>query len=213
MKPRKLKQRIFRRCFYPFYIFCMMDLFSGFLLAQNNQVSVVLLEAAELTIHGKTNINSFSCNMVQNHLNDTLATMVNPTTDKAGIFEGLEIFFKVVDFKCDLPLMTKVLRQLLNEKEYPFIRMQIDEVYLKSPNSKQRSEAVTAYIFLNIAGEQRYEYVTDAKIERNKEMFIFSGTYQLHMTDFKITPPTKMLGTVRTKDLLNINFSIVLKLQ
>lgn len=213
IKPGKLKQWIFRSCFYLLPIFCLIGFFSGFTLAQNNQVSVVLLEADELTIHGKTNINSFSCNMLQTQLNDTLATIANPITDLSRIFEGLEIFFKVVTFKCHLPLMTKDLRQLLNEKEYPFIRMQINEVYLKYPDIKQWTEDVTAYILLNIAGEERFEYVTDAKIERSSDKFIFSGTYQLNMTDFRIIPPTKILGAVRTKDLLDIDFSIVLKVQ
>lgn len=213
MNPGKPKQWILRRCFYPAFIFYMIVLFSGFCLAQNDQESVVILQTAELTIDGQTNINSFSCHMGQLHLNDTLAKIVNTKTDLSRVFEGLEIVFKVDEFKCDLALMTKDLRRSLKEEEFPFIRMQIDEVYLKSLVGKQWKEAVTAYIFLNIAGEKSYEFVTDAKIERNRDKFTFSGTYQLHMTDFKITPPTKMLGTVRTKDLVKIDFSIALTLQ
>lgn len=215
MKPRKLKQQISRRCFYPFFIFCMIGLYSGSTQVQNNQENVLILEAAEFTIHGKTNINSFSCNLIQAHLNDTLATIVNPTTDKAGIFEGLEILFKVVDFKCDLTLMTKEFQKLLKEEEYPFIRMQIEKVDLNSTKTKGNKwkEDVTANILLYIAGVQRYEQITDAKINRNNDKFIFSGTYQLHLTNFKITPPTKILGAVRTKDILEVNFSLVLKFQ
>lgn len=213
MKLKKLKQHIPWRYINSLFIFYISGVSGGFIQAQNNQHRVVLLVSTELNILGKTNINSFRCNLVQTNLNDTLATMVNPTTDNACNFEGLEILFSVADFICDLALMTNDLRQLLNEKAYPFIRMQIEEVDLNSIRSSQMEEAATASIYLSMAGVRRYEQITDAKIEENNDKLTFTGTYQLHLTDFKITPPTKLLGMVRTKDLVKIDFTIVLKLQ
>lgn len=38
-----------------------------------------------------------------------------------------------------------------------------------------------------------------------------SGSEQLKMTDYQIKPPVFMLGALRTGDVLNINFSLILK--
>lgn len=213
MKSDKMKLQCYRRCFYYLLIISIIGLNSRFSHAQNNQKSVVIMEAAELTIHGKTNIDSFTCSMAHTYLNDTLATNINLATYQAVIFEGLEILFKVIDFKCDHALMTKDLRLSLKEDEFPFIKMKIDKLQLNSQKGNQWMEAVKASIFLYIAGVQRYEYISDAKIKRNYNKIILSGTLQLLMTDFKITPPTKIFGMVRTNDLLKINFSITLKIQ
>lgn len=189
-----------------------ISLFSGFAQAQNTRQSAVVLEAAQLTIHGKTNINSFSCQMEKSQLNDTLANSIN-SINIERVFEGLEISFKVDDFECNLPLMTNDFRHLLNEEEFPFIKMKIKKVYLNDSDNDLERPPATALVIIQIAGETGIEEITESRIEQTSQEFILSGTHPVRMTDFKITPPTKFFGTVNTKDLLEIFFSIVLELK
>jgi hypothetical protein len=165
------------------------------------------LEAAELSICGSTNVNTFNCSLKKSNLCDTLA-FIGSAADEYTVFDGLEIGFNVADFGCDLMLMTRDFRNLLKSDRYPQIRMRIDEITFEEGHRSDIGGPVTAFVTLLIAGESGAEKISDASIHRIQKKVIFTGTHQVLMTRFKIDPPTKMFGAVRTQDLLEIEFAI-----
>jgi hypothetical protein len=168
---------------------------------------IVVLQAAELIIGGKTNINEFSCSLRKSNLCDTLAVL-GRTLNEYTVFDGLEIGFNVADFGCDLALMTHDFRKLLKSESYPQIKMRIDEIRYEGNSRNGVGGPVTATITLLIAGERGVEHIRKANIHRIQKKVIFSGTHEVLMTRFKIDPPTKMFGAVRTQDQLEIDFTI-----
>jgi hypothetical protein len=166
--------------------------------------SAMVLQAAELTICGKTNVNSFSCSLRKFNLNDTLVSN-GSTGGMQGIFNGLELGFNVADFGCDLDMMTRDFRKLLKSEIHPQIIMRIDEIVYQGTGS---SGPVSAVVTLIIAGEKGKEHIRKASIHRIQRKVIFAGTHQVLMTRFKIEPPTRLFGTVRAEDLLEIEFAI-----
>ncbi len=178
----------------------------SFIFAQNPLV----LKAAELKIAGKTNVADFSCNLRKALLNDTLA---QPTALQKGteVFNGLQLIFKVSEFTCDLPLMTKDFQDLLQSKEHPNIILTITDLNYQEPFADQRSGIVNTWVNLQIADKSRLEQIDRASIHIIRNKTILSGTHAVLMSAFDIQPPVKFFGTVRTEDKLEIQFNIQLE--
>jgi hypothetical protein len=192
---------------YRFILVIAGTLTLGAAAGQSGLNRIVVLQAAELIIGGKTNVNSFSCSLRKSNLCDTLAVFGRTLNDYT-VFDGLEIGFDVADFGCDLALMTRDFRALLKSDTYPQIRMRIDEIKYEGNSRNGSGGPVSAMITLLIAGERGVEHIRKANIHRIQQKVIFSGTHEVLMTRFKIDPPTKMFGAVRTEDQLEIDFAI-----
>ncbi len=180
------------------------------LKCQAAQHHVLILEAAELSICGKTNVNSFNCSIRKLNIHDTLVSLVS-MEDTQSAFDGLEIGFKIADFGCDLDLMTRDFRKLLKSDLYPQIKMRIDEIHYEGNSRNGSGGAVSAIVTLMIAGEKRTEHISKASIHRIQRKVIFSGSHEVLMTRFKIDPPTRLFGAVRAEDLLEIEFAIQIR--
>lgn len=64
---------------------------------------------------------------------------------------------------------------------------------------------------LTIAGKTRTEKILVEYKTDNKGNLVVSGSKAIKMTDFGVTPPEVMFGTVKTGNDLNITFNIALK--
>jgi hypothetical protein len=180
------------------------------LQAQGDFTERIILQAAELSISGSTNVNSFNCSLKKINMSDTLAISKWLKTEPNAL-NGLEIVFRVEDFTCDLALMTNDFRRLLKNDQHPFIKMKIDKLMYEDTDALHPSGKVSASVTLSIAGENGRELIRKASVHKIKQKIIFTGSHEVLMTKFHIEPPTKMFGAVKTKDLLVIDFAIQLQ--
>jgi len=64
---------------------------------------------------------------------------------------------------------------------------------------------------LTIAGTSReVSLLANGTVNPDKSI-TYSGTYHLKMTEYKVAPPTAMLGTIKTGDDVVVKFNMVLK--
>lgn len=171
---------------------------------------VIVLESAELIISGKTNINEFSCQLIRSNIDQALAHEAN-LEDGAELFKGMELRFNVSDFECDKSLMTSDFKNLLKEDEYPYITMYINEVTTDYHPNQHGAREINANVTLHIAGHSEQEYIQNAHVEQTDQWVELTGSHCILMTTFKIEPPTKFFGAVRSEDSIEILFSIKLK--
>jgi len=167
----------------------------------------LVLQSTELLICGQTNINEFTCRLLKSEMNDTLATFDRSRTG-AAVFEGLEVAFKVDDFLCDVALMTRDFRRLLRSDEYPHIVLRINDITVERQSDDGNHKQVTACVGIQITNIEREQNIDGATIILQEQCVVFTGNHQVRMTNFNIQPPTKLFGTVKTHDLLEILFSI-----
>lgn len=171
---------------------------------------LLVLQAAELSISGSTNVNTFNCSLRKTNMADTL-TMYAPSKTGLNDLKGIEILFKVDDFACDLSLMTNDFRKLLKNDLHPQIIMRIDELHYKDGKVHSTAGEVIAAVTLTIAGQRGRELIRKASVHKIKEKIILTGSHQVLMTTFKIEPPSRLFGTVKARDLLVIDFAIQLQ--
>lgn len=85
--------------------------------------------------------------------------------------------------------------------------------YSKTTNTKVLSGSkyeVTAQGALKIAGVTKTITITP-QIEQKGNTYVLTGEHTLKMSDFGITPPTALLGSVKAGDEVTIKFQITLK--
>ncbi len=189
-----------------FLLFLLLSLSAN----AQSKLTPVILESAELAVCGNTNVNSFTCQLFKQHLNDTLS-YISATADGAELFNGLVLRFNVSDFACNHSMMTNDFRTLLKGEEFPYIVMSINNVVVHKPSKQGGHESTSAHITLHLAGQSKEEYIDDVSIEQTAQWLVLKGSHKVLMTSFEIQPPTKFFGTILTEDTIEILFSIKVK--
>lgn len=170
----------------------------------------LVLKAAELSINGETNVNSFSCTLRKSHINDTLASNLSSEKELKP-FEGLEISFQVEDFACGMEMITEDFRECLKAKSHPQVIVKIEEIEPPDGCDENYSGPVKAKIRLYIATAEREQIIDQASIHQISQKTIFTGSYDVLMTSFNLEPPSRLFGSVQTNDQIEVQFSIQLE--
>ncbi len=188
-------------------VFLLLLVCCPYLSHAQSERGVLVLQSTELLICGQTNINEFNCRLLKSEMNDTLATF-DHSRSGAAVFEGMKVSFKVDDFLCDASLMTRDFRRLLRSEKYPYIVLKINDIIVEHQSENGDLKQVTACVEIQITDIEREQNISGATITMEEQCVVFTGNHQVRMTSFNLQPPTKLFGTVKTHDLLEILFSI-----
>ena len=175
-------------------------------LAANAQTKWLISESSSLSVNGSTNIDKFSCDIVGCDQADTLTVRKN---DKGIILTG-SINPAVLSFDCHKALMTHDLRKTLKAKKYP--RLQIRFLTLSElPNLSGDPIAITGQVEIEIAGTRKI-YTVNYRISEDTDKVIhLLGLREVNFSDFKLIPPRKLGGIIKTKDQLAVAFNLKMR--
>lgn len=93
----------------------------------------------------------------------------------------------------------------LKKDEYPYITFQLRKAMV----SASAPYTVTAQGNLSIAGATRAIELLAKGVPQPGGEIVFSGRYRLLMTDYGIAPPTALMGSLKTGDLITVDFEAV----
>ena len=177
-------------------------------IGQSNSIHNVRVAESEFNIFGKTNINNFHCQLTQDYSADKIK--VESYRDSLDVvFDGMTFTYRVDKFDCGIGAMNRDLQNTLKSDYHPDLQLRVNEIILDSSNTVIEELDVSAKVVITIAGVTRDVYLEKGKIiNYDDDQLSFYGEKSLKMTDFKIDPPTKMLGAIKVKDELNIAFHI-----
>ena len=173
--------------------------------------SIVALPASAVQILGDSTLRKYSSNATQLGLRVRVepAPRVPEDVLKSKLSEFL-LVIPVSGMKSGTDLLDEHMSEALKAKQFPEIRAAVKGYEIKGENT-DGSHQVTASVDLTIAGVTRTVPV-DASIFIEGETVRIKGEKQLLMTDFKIDPPTLMLGTIKTANEITIRFNLLLGL-
>lgn len=168
----------------------------------------VVSQSSNLSVSGSTNINTFSCEIPSYDQVDTLTVSENNN-------EGIVILSGTIDlsissFDCHNSGMTKQLQKTLNEKQFPVLHIRFLSLN-NLPSMTRKPEPVTGLVDIEIAGvNKRFEI--NYQIGRDEQNVIhLLGSRNLNFSDFKLIPPSKLGGMIKTKDQLTVEFHLKMK--
>lgn len=161
---------------------------------------------SRLSIYGSTNVNSFKCTLKQYAKSDTLEYVKN-----SGIIvmcNKNRMSIPVKGFSCGNNQITKDFQQTLKSDKYP----QLDIVFRSFQNGEiEDNDCVEGVVDIVLAGvTKRYSVKYYARVPSNNTILL-TGMQTVQFSDFKLTPPQKMMGLIQVQESLDVEFNLTLK--
>ncbi|MFY7987611.1 MAG: YceI family protein [Flavobacterium sp.] len=165
-----------------------------------NVTKVKITNKSEVTIKGKSNVNSFECKYNSDFIENDLQVSIARNNSKI-LLDGAKIAIKSTGFDCAHKMITKDFKSILKADEYPRIVINVKEVNTAKEN-------ITAKLNVKIAGVEK-EYLVPVIFNSNTNNV--KGLLKLNIKDFKLKSPKKLLGMVVVNDNVDINFNLFLQ--
>ncbi|UOB18863.1 YceI family protein [Abyssalbus ytuae] len=144
----------------------------------------------EIEVQVTTNLDKFECKC-----NEESFIWCYPGSKKPGNIE-----IPVAAFSCPKKMIEKDLKRLFEADKFPVIKLNIACL-------NYTSQKVEAKLSIQIK-DVKNDYFIDMEISENENMHYFEGLQEINLRDYEIEPPTKLLGLVKVKEEVVINFKI-----
>ena len=169
---------------------------------------VHMLTESNLFLEGDSTVRKFSSQATKIDLK------IEPDTraQDAGVVQKLAVqkFILTVPIKAlksDSSTLDEHLQEALKAEQYPDIQAQIKTYQIKD-RAPDGAYPATASVEFKIAGSTQVLPV-EARIVIDGTRAHVLGKKRILMTDFKIEPPTLMLGVIRTANEIDVTFDLI----
>ncbi len=189
------------------YTILLLIQFSGYGQTLWLEHKVVLTES-RFKLDGTTNVNTFTCNLVQDYAQKPVNVITTSRSNNI-VFEGLAFQYPVETFDCGLEAMNQDLHQTLNADSYPLFGLQIKDIIIKDQPQEIERLFVLAHVVITLAGVSREITITDGLvINHTASSLTLSGSQLLKLPDFGLTAPTKFFGMIKVDETLLVHFQL-----
>lgn len=168
----------------------------------------VINSGCSLKVAGTTNVNKFTCTILNYSNPDTLSFC--KTTAAAPVKVTGAVALDVQNFDCQNSMMTKDLRKTLKSGQFPKLVIKFINLS-KYPDFDGQQEAVKGVVDISLAGVTKPYEVDYKVISENGKSLILIGSQNVNFSDFNLTPPKKMGGMIKTNNTLRVEFNLKLK--
>lgn len=160
----------------------------------------------KLTIEGTSNIHDWD--MKSNKGNVTAEFQFNSSGQLSGL-TALHFTVPAESLKSEHKSMDKNTYKALNTDKY-------NAITFTAANAVVQSNGKGGYVLnargnLTISGVTRVVDLTATGTMNADKTITYTGSYKLKMTDYKVTPPSMMFGTIKTGDAITVKFDLVLQ--
>lgn len=161
------------------------------------------IKASRFTIDGSSNLHDWQSKV----------TGISGTADLSienGVFKGIRQLAVTIPVKgIKSPkgsIMDNKTYDALKEEDFPNITYKLTKV--NSVQQKTGAFEINTTGSLTVAGATKTVDITVTAKDLGGGNWQFEGSKALKMTDFKISPPTALMGTMKTGDDITIKFAI-----
>ena len=174
----------------------------------NTMAIWVVMPGSNVRVNGTTNINSFTCDILDYTFPDTLTCFKQVDKVQMLPMSGkLQLDIEAV--YCHKKMMTNDLRKTLQAKTYP--KLTIHFVSVNSFPDFKKPSRIIGIVDISLSGvtkrfEIDYLFTTD-----NQQVLHLKGDRNINFSDFNLIPPSKLGGLIKTKEQLGVSFSLNLK--
>lgn len=173
-----------------------------------HQIRWVINSGCSLKVAGITNVNKFTCTILNYSNPDTLSFC--RSANAAPVKVTGSVALDVQNFDCQNAIMTKDLRKTLKSQQFPKLVIKFMNLS-KYPDFNGQQEAIKGMVSISLAGSSR-QYEVDYKvISENGKSLTLIGSQSVNFSDFNLSPPKKMAGMIKTNNALNVEFNLKLK--
>lgn len=167
----------------------------------------ILASHSTLKVDGKTNINSFDCEIPTYGRTDTIWTTAvgNGKVKASG-----ELAIQVAKFDCHHKMMTKDLQKTLKVSQYPLMKIRFTE-FSKSFEEYVKAGRIEGEADIELAGVTHHMPIAFSVIPGTGDQIQLIGIKQILFSDFNLKPPSKLGGAIKVKNELLVEFKLYLQ--
>lgn len=164
--------------------------------------------SSSLKVNGKTNINSFNCVIGAYNRTDTLE-VIKPQHLNGECKADGKLVIPIERFDCHHKVMTKDLQKTLKSSQFPEMTIKF-LTFSRSIDGLPSGSKVTARADISLAGARKtYDIDFEIKQYTQKQIELL-GIKPLLFSDFGLTPPSKLGGTIKVKNELAVEIKLQL---
>ena len=192
---------ISKKEFSKYYIGLFMGVMFFVASVANAQSFEISPQNSAVSILGTSNVHDW----------EMKATKINSelTLSSSKQITSLVVKIPVVSIKSGKGIMDNKTYEAFDSKKNPTIIFQLTESSAIKLTDKDTEISLTGN--LSMAGETRkISFKTIGKITKTGD-YQLKGSVPLKMTDFKMKPPTAMLGAMKTGDAITVKFDVSYK--
>lgn len=156
----------------------------------------------EILISGTSNLHNWTMSVVESNC---VAEFDIEGMQLRGI-ERIEFSCRTSDIESNNNLMDRKTYDAIKADKHPAIRFTL--LANETLETEGNNFNGTLRGNLSVAGLTREITVPFSGIINNNNTILVKGSVDLKMTDFNIDPPTALLGTLKTGDLVTVSFSL-----
>ncbi|RYF88897.1 MAG: YceI family protein [Chitinophagaceae bacterium] len=168
----------------------------------------VLVRGSSLKVAGSTNVNKFTCDIINYSTPDTILVHDYQPSKLFFPLRGT-LHLDVTKFDCHNPMMTSDLCKTLRAKEFPKLRIQFLS-FNNFPVSIAGKETVKGQVNISLAGASRV-FMVNYVLYKEGTVVHLIGKQQVRFSDFNLVPPRKLGGMIKTKEELEVEFHLTMK--
>jgi hypothetical protein len=192
-----------------FLLLLLLVIISGFKSPVINPTLTkwVIMNGCSLKVDGSTNINNFSCEIINYGKPDTI--YINRGNNQPVQLNG-SVKLDVKNFDCHNSIMTADLRKTLKAKELPYLTIRFISLS-KYPDAASKQEITKGIAVIELAGVSK-QFQVDYKVVAAENTYInLVGSRKINFSDFGLTPPRKLGGMIKTNNELSVVFDLRMK--
>ena len=169
----------------------------------NAQTLKINPKLSSITILGTTNVHDY----------ETKVTQINAEVVLSGTnqVQSMVLSIPVKSIKSKEKLMDTKTYEAFNSETYPTISFKMTEVNSFQLTNTDVFVSVTGNLTMN--GTTKKITLKPAGKVIKPGVYEFKGAMALKMTDFKMKPPTAMMGMMKVGDGITLKYSVVFEVQ
>jgi len=191
------------------FAFFLCLVFVGPLAAQGEMRSRFLVDpVSRLHIHGQSNVNVFTCTCQQAFHPLPFQISGHKDRDKLG-FRHTVLKVETRLFDCGNKVMNRDMYIALRANDYPEMSIELEAIEQNGP-LPQTWQEMKVWTRITIAGVSQ-RVMLPARVRQPAEgRWQIKAKKELKMTDFKINPPTALMGMIKTYDEITIELDLLI---
>lgn len=162
---------------------------------------------SQLSIQGRTNVNEFTCKIEYCTGTDTLQYIENSSTTELR-FTRSRMSLPIRSFDCGAKPISRDFWKTLKAEVHP--DLEINFISLQTP-SFRNGKNIKGVVDIRLAGvTTRYTICYQVNV-RGDGSILLNGAHAVNFSDFQLDAPEKLKGLIKVKEVLNVEFNLVLK--
>lgn len=166
------------------------------------RTTVQISPMSTLCVEGKTNVNEFNCDFDVATINSKIPVTYKSRGESVD-FSNASLILNNDCFDCGSRGINKDFKKLLKTETHPQIILTLNNLFLKT----DYKNTVEASVSIKMAGVEK-QYNIPVELNQ-KDNFDVKGQMSLNISDFNLEPPQKMLGLIKVKNVITINFNLI----